>query len=93
MRAALSAIAQWFRDAWNLPWKWKGPFLALSVVVLAAVATVSIIMATGGDDTAVLKEVQAPTATAEPTSAPMPIPRDSGLRPAPYLTRGHLVSL
>lgn len=73
----MEAIAQWLRDAWNLPWRLKGPFLALSVAVVALLVTVSIIIATGGDDnTAVSGVVQEPTqtATAEPTSTPTSTP-------------------
>ena len=82
MRTAYSAVAQWFRDVWNLPWKLKGPFLALVVVVLAVLATVSIISATGGNDSAVLEVVRepTPTVTAKPTSTPTPKPTPT---PAP----------
>ncbi len=48
MRAALSAIAQWFRDAWNLPWSLKAPFLGVLAVVFALLVTVTLIVAVDG---------------------------------------------
>ena len=47
---AMKAIAQWFWDAWNLPWNLEGPFLALSVVVVSLLVTVNAIIAMGGGD-------------------------------------------
>ena len=72
----MRAIAQWFRDAWSLPWSLKGPFLALSVAVLALVVTVSVIIATSGGSgkTAISGVVQGPTPTATPTPTPTPAP-------------------
>ena len=32
MRTALFDITHWFRDAWNLPWRWKGPLLTTNIV-------------------------------------------------------------
>lgn len=43
MRAALSAAAQWLRDAWSLPWRLKGPVLGVVIALLAVVAVVAAV--------------------------------------------------
>ncbi len=80
----MKAIAQWFKDAWNLPWSLKAPFLGVLAVVFALLVTVSVIIATGGDDnTAVSGVARGPTQTAtaepaltaQPTATPEPTPK------------------
>ena len=45
MRAALSAVGQWLRDAWDLPWRLKGPFLGVLGALLVMLIVVGV---TGG---------------------------------------------
>jgi hypothetical protein len=65
VRAALSGIAHWFRDAWTFPWRLKAPFLAVLMVLLAAIVAV---VAT--DDRSDLQVVT--TAESTRTSSPNP---------------------
>ena len=81
MPTAFSVVAQWFREAWSLPWSLKGPFLGALAVLVALVAVVAVLAfpGEGGGDGAVSGAVQAPTptATAEPTSTASPTPTPS----------------
>ena len=81
MRTAFSVVAQWFRDAWSLPWSLKGPFLGVLTLLLTLVAVVAVLAfpGEGGGDGAVGGAVRVPTpsATAEPTSTASPTPTPS----------------
>jgi len=81
-----SAIAQWFRDAWNLPWSLKAPFLGVLAVVFALLVTVTLIVAVDGGDsnTAVSSAVQPPRPTGSSESVTAPA-EGAKLTPAPII--------
>ena len=48
----LTAIAHWFRDAWALPWRLRGPLIGAIVILLAISVTVVATQDGGGPQTA-----------------------------------------
>ncbi len=74
MRTVLSAVAQWFRDAWNLPWRLKGPSLGLLGALVAALAVAGVVLGNSGDNgsTAVRGATKAPELALTPTPTPIP---------------------
>ena len=91
MRTAFRAVAQWFRDAWNLPWRMKGPLLgALSVLIVLFTASGLILATGGGSATEVSDVVQAPSPTHSPTANPTPQPTPTATpqpSPSPTVTQ------
>ena len=90
MRAALSVAARWFRDAWSLPWRWKGPALGSAASVLTALAVGVAVLVGGGDggSPSVLgPRAASPTATTTPTSTP-PLTPTATVSPHPQPTSG-----
>lgn len=87
MRLALSEVSRRVKQAWNLPWRLKGPPLGVLVALLIASAVV-VSVGRGDDDTEGAEVVSAPTPTATsphrtkptltaspaPTPAPTPAP-------------------
>lgn len=88
MRAALSAIAQWFKDAWNLPWSLKGPFIGVFAILITLLIAGGLILASNGEgDTEVSEVVRTPAPTSSPASTPTPEPtRTATPKPTPAPT-------
>ena len=66
----------WFRDAWALPWRLKGPLLSVIGVLVALTAVLAVIALGSGGDGAPREVGQAPTATVtvESTATATPMP-------------------
>ena len=91
LRAILPGVRKWFRDAWDLPWSLKGPFLGVLSILAGLLAVLGIVLAMNGgsNDTTVSGAVQAPTAAAPrvstptPTATPLPTPSPTPTPPPP----------
>jgi len=76
LRAALSFAARWFRDAWSLPWRWKGLALGSAAATLIALA-VGVALVGGGDGdspSALGPRPASPTTTTTPPVTPTTTP-------------------